>query len=473
MTNESPYVCFRRREVKVARKTRRTDTQTIEKLVRLKSDLSSAQELLLKVLEREKCKRDSVVTDGAVFEDRVRMRTIKRRLGEAHGDEALLIPRREKKRKSGMAPQAPLRYAYSSFVRLVLSLMKSSGPLFSNSANKIVIPNRTTLASLAPGLLPDPLPPYKDKTAHALQRIDKDMQRKREQEFGWEDITDSAFMPLPQPLQSRFWRAPERLYRYAEGRKPAEIITFDQYNTPFIQIVGQRFRKRIGRGGRIHLDRLAFRRVVSQGSDEEGEEGDEEALERMRERWRYDSDVPQEIPASRYPMVLDDFDTKFAATRSRMLAVADWESVYPASSHLEEALRWTMREPDRPPPMQVIGKLPGQRIHAFAPQQPGSMQGMGTQGAANHQTTSRPVAVQHGGGGAGAQLQGVNGVVGQALRKGSNSSPAPGAPAATASSTASGNSPQQHQQAMGSMPSPGLAAQQPQIRRLMWENTGS
>lgn len=111
MTNESPYVCFRRREVKVARKTRRTDTQTIDKLVRLKSDLSSAQELLLKVLEREKCKRDAVLTDGTIFEDRVRMRAIKRKLGEAHGDEALLIPRREKKRKSGMAPQAPLRYA--------------------------------------------------------------------------------------------------------------------------------------------------------------------------------------------------------------------------------------------------------------------------------------------------------------------------------------------------------------------------
>lgn len=109
MTNESPYVCFRRREVKTARKTRRTDTQTIEKLVRLKSDLSSAQELLLKVLEREKCKRESATVDGNILEERVRMRAIKRKLGEAHGDEALLIPRREKKRKSGIAPQAPLR----------------------------------------------------------------------------------------------------------------------------------------------------------------------------------------------------------------------------------------------------------------------------------------------------------------------------------------------------------------------------
>lgn len=108
MTNESPYVCFRRREVKLARKTRRTDTQTIEKLVRLKSDLSSAQELLLKVLERERCKKDGFYTDSAIFERRVRARSIKRKLGEAHGDEVLLVSRREKKRKSGMLSQAPL-----------------------------------------------------------------------------------------------------------------------------------------------------------------------------------------------------------------------------------------------------------------------------------------------------------------------------------------------------------------------------
>lgn len=98
-TNETPYVCFRRREVKVARKTRRTDTQTIERLVRLKSDLTSAQELLNKVLEREKCKREAVLAEKRMFETRVQMRELKRKLGEGRGDEAILIPRREKKRR--------------------------------------------------------------------------------------------------------------------------------------------------------------------------------------------------------------------------------------------------------------------------------------------------------------------------------------------------------------------------------------
>jgi enhancer of polycomb-like protein len=98
-TNETPYVCFRRREVKVARKTRRTDTQTIERLVRLKSDLASAQELLLKVLERERCKREVYLAEARIFESRVQMRELKRKLKESAGDESILVARREKRRR--------------------------------------------------------------------------------------------------------------------------------------------------------------------------------------------------------------------------------------------------------------------------------------------------------------------------------------------------------------------------------------
>lgn len=83
----------------MARKTRRTDTQTIERLVRLKSDLTSAQELLNKVLERERCKREAVLAESRIFEHRVLMRSLKRKLGESHGDESILVPRREKRRR--------------------------------------------------------------------------------------------------------------------------------------------------------------------------------------------------------------------------------------------------------------------------------------------------------------------------------------------------------------------------------------
>ena len=54
---------------------------------------------MLKVLERERCKRDSVASEARIFDNRMRMREAKRRLGENDGDDSLLIARREKKRR--------------------------------------------------------------------------------------------------------------------------------------------------------------------------------------------------------------------------------------------------------------------------------------------------------------------------------------------------------------------------------------
>lgn len=348
-TNETPYVCFRRREAKVARKTRRTDTQTMERLVRLKSDLSSAQELLIKVLDRERCKREAASTESRIFEHRSRVRDVKRKLGENEGDEMLLISRREKRRKRE-----------DSFQQQQLP-----------GSNKIVLPNRPGQIGITPGLALDPLPPYKDRTGNATARVDKDMQRKREQEAGWEDLTDTAFAPLPAALPSRYWRAAERLYLLAQdGRKSTEVVTFDHLNPPYVQGPGQRFRKRIGRGGRVHLDRLLPRLLQedddygeghsSDDSDEDREASREFSRRRAQERWRYDSDVTYELPATRHPTVVDDFDARFAASRATLVPATDWESLFPNTLHVEEALRWTLKEPERLPPIQVLGRLPGQ-----------------------------------------------------------------------------------------------------------------
>lgn len=103
-TNDGPYVCFRRREAKAVRKTRRTDVTTIDRLVRLKSDLASAQELLGRVFDREQWKRDFVATEIAVFDERCKVRGMKRKLGENDGDEMILVTRKEKKRKRDSLP---------------------------------------------------------------------------------------------------------------------------------------------------------------------------------------------------------------------------------------------------------------------------------------------------------------------------------------------------------------------------------
>ena len=96
---DNPYVCFRRRESKNVRKTRRTDAQNVERLVRLRADLSAALELLQRVAERERSKREQTDAETAIFEARVKLREAKRAAGENDGDDDILIAKKERKRR--------------------------------------------------------------------------------------------------------------------------------------------------------------------------------------------------------------------------------------------------------------------------------------------------------------------------------------------------------------------------------------
>lgn len=63
-----PYVCFRRREIKAPRKTRRSDAQVIDKLRRLHRDLSTIVVLLNGTLKRDEHKADVLELESLLFE---------------------------------------------------------------------------------------------------------------------------------------------------------------------------------------------------------------------------------------------------------------------------------------------------------------------------------------------------------------------------------------------------------------------
>lgn len=97
--NEGPYVCFRRREVKLARKTRHSDQKKVDRLIAHRNDLFIVRELMKMVLDRSKLRLEETRLDRAVFEKQVEVRELKRRLGEAEGDEQLLVVPERKRRK--------------------------------------------------------------------------------------------------------------------------------------------------------------------------------------------------------------------------------------------------------------------------------------------------------------------------------------------------------------------------------------
>jgi hypothetical protein len=88
LRNEAdPYVCFRRRESKPIRKTRRTDQQSIEKLRKLRIEMESARSLLEMVSRREKVRKESLILEHMIFDQRCKVREFKRNLGIKDDDD--------------------------------------------------------------------------------------------------------------------------------------------------------------------------------------------------------------------------------------------------------------------------------------------------------------------------------------------------------------------------------------------------
>lgn len=81
------YVCFRRREVKPIRKTRRMETTSIDKLTRLSIEFQSALELANKAIEREETKKAMCDADQGIWTLRSRMIAITNKFPDLRNEE--------------------------------------------------------------------------------------------------------------------------------------------------------------------------------------------------------------------------------------------------------------------------------------------------------------------------------------------------------------------------------------------------
>lgn len=88
--DSDPYVCFRRREVRQVRKTRGRDAQSAEKLRRLRKELEDARQLVGLVRQRELARREMLAIDRLVFLQRSEVKEMKRKLNVKDDDEDLI-----------------------------------------------------------------------------------------------------------------------------------------------------------------------------------------------------------------------------------------------------------------------------------------------------------------------------------------------------------------------------------------------
>lgn len=287
-SNDSdPYVCFRRREVKPVRKTRRQDTSSIDKLQKLQDELKRVQQLAETVLDRENLKVAFTRTMKEVTEKRIKLVEMRRRAGPlvfSVNDDELFIDRNAMKRKEKADPNGP-----SNTIRLRPPRASLDGPAAA------VGPQGNVITAI------DMHQTYHSKLGELQGRIERDTVKRKDP--NWEDVTEGPSQPWSTPLPLKHFRTIQ--ISTGEPQSPPAFASGSRGGRS-----GVAMRARVGRGGRIVLDRkmssprqpsgvsvdnlgksfLARPSAYSSSSRTSSEEDVEHAW-RMESQWRYDADA--------------------------------------------------------------------------------------------------------------------------------------------------------------------------------------
>ncbi|KAF2474186.1 uncharacterized protein BDR25DRAFT_340753 [Lindgomyces ingoldianus] len=283
-TDESdPYVCFRRREVRQVRKTRGRDAQVTEKIKKLRTDLESARFLMAEVKKREIVTRQQLAMDRQIFEQRTAVKEIKRKLGIKGDDEELLINQKPApKPKKVDVPGVPQRGIPG--LPKTHQLARPDGRLFDSDLHY--------------------LEEQQAKRAEAIEGfIEENLMKHQKWNVGWVDAT---WRPITPPLEqaakpdfrpvftsSQLPTPPasessdpvgdamdvDQTNKVVETRGSARI----RYGTPPDEDDQRRYRRRMGRGGRVMIDRRGVKRAKLDA-----------VAERVADRFKYSGDSSED-----------------------------------------------------------------------------------------------------------------------------------------------------------------------------------
>ena len=199
-----PYICFRRRDVRPIRKTRKTDVQSLQKLRQLRAELETARAMLETVARRERMKQEQILLEQAIFEQKLLIRNAKREFQIPDGifEDARLARKKANKLRQSSAQNTGSRH------------------LKPMSARK-----RKQSISEEDFALKDPV----------MLAIETDVNVRRNQLTGWEELTETG-VSLP-------------------GHPAANFFVNVEGHDYEPNINATKIRRRIGRGGRLLIDR--------------------------------------------------------------------------------------------------------------------------------------------------------------------------------------------------------------------------
>jgi len=193
-TQESSYICFRRRDAKPIRRTRASSTAYTDKLTRLRSELQMGFDLARMVLEREELKREQITVAKDVWHARCALvKSLKNEEGvkgpEIGMDETLLYDKERALKKPKL----------ESMSRILVTPRRPSG-----ASPMTVTPIQESRSPLTahldlPGVNVNTLSPFayvavqnavRERYLDVQTNVEKEMASLRSRDAGWEDVVD-------------------------------------------------------------------------------------------------------------------------------------------------------------------------------------------------------------------------------------------------------------------------------------------
>ncbi|KAI9818523.1 MAG: Enhancer of polycomb-like protein 1 [Pycnora praestabilis] len=308
-----PYVCFRRREVRQVRKTRGRDAQSTEKLKKLRKELEDARELVAMVKQREMTRKEMLAVDRLIFEQRTNVKEAKRKLGIKADDEDL-INQKPQKRKI-IEPSQGQRQSLTS----IRPAARLDGR-----------PAEMDLISLQEMLV---------EKENLLQRqINEKVEQHRKWNEGYIDMTRTPLTPTLEQSTSLSFRTAVNEYLptppasvssehsvdavYADENSPSrgrdDSIAVRYVSPTYDGPDGCQpsFRRRVGRGGRLMIDRRGMRLQSKEGIDPA-----------IIDRYKYDDDDEDEIPTYN----VDPYDVASIRLRASMYTSPQHHAAFQAA----------------------------------------------------------------------------------------------------------------------------------------------
>ena len=203
--DSDPYICFRRREFRQARKTRRADNFGAERIRLLQRSLEKAHELLFNVCQREILKLQSLESEFKIFRLRCEAKAVKRAVG-IKGDNHLFYPHKRKKivlpdpveddeqalrikrqkRKTQEIPvYTPAQSRETSYVSSQQPEVSTTQPYVKLPPSKIPDLEVLTVASV-----------LQEKNETIKRAVAEKLRKRKELDRGWVNITYDPYQPF-------------------------------------------------------------------------------------------------------------------------------------------------------------------------------------------------------------------------------------------------------------------------------------